>query len=197
MLQNYNLLKVARVFFDEPTKEHYLKEISKKAKLAHTSVKNQLDKLIKEKIIKKINKKYGNRTYPLYLADIDSDKYKFYKKIDNLLRLEETNAVNRIWEETQPRVIILFGSYAEGEDIEESDIDIFTESEVYPDDMIEYGKIKGLSRNINIYSKNNFENVPIRLKRNIINGIVLRGYIRYDTEDKETSKLRIMDIKNN
>lgn len=182
MLQNYNILKVARVFFDEPTKEHYLKEISQKARLAHTSVKECLSKLIKYKIIKRHDKKYGKRVFPLYSADLNSKDYKFYKRIDNLLRLEETKAINRIWEETQPRVIILFGSYAKGEDVEESDIDIFVESEVFPDRMYEFEKIKGLNRKINIYSKSSLEKVPVRLKRNLLNGIVLRGYIRYDSK---------------
>lgn len=59
MLQNYSILKIARVFFNEPTKEHYLKEISLKSKLAHTSVKICLLKLIKQ------NKKYGKRIYPI------------------------------------------------------------------------------------------------------------------------------------
>ncbi len=185
MLQNYNILKIARVFFDEPTKEHYLKEISLKSKLAHTSVKNCINKLIKDKIIKKDNKKYGTRIYPIYKADLDSKNYKFYKKIDNLLRLEETGAIDEIWEETQPRVIILFGSYAKGEDVEESDIDIFTESAVLSENIHEYGKIKGLSRKINIYSKKSLKNVPIRLKRNLLNGTILRGYIRYDAENGE------------
>ena len=39
MLQKCSILKTAGIFFNEPTKEHYLMEISRKARLAHTSVK--------------------------------------------------------------------------------------------------------------------------------------------------------------
>ena len=42
MLQKCSIWKIAKVFFDEPTREHYLIEISKKSRLAHTSVKQHL-----------------------------------------------------------------------------------------------------------------------------------------------------------
>ena len=58
MLQRCSISRVAGIFFSEPTKDHYLIEISKKAKLAHTSVKKHLKELkhlsiIKETIEKK------------------------------------------------------------------------------------------------------------------------------------------------
>ena len=42
MLQKCSILQVAGVFFNEPTKDHYLIEISQKANLAHTAVKKNL-----------------------------------------------------------------------------------------------------------------------------------------------------------
>ncbi len=185
MLHNYNILKVARVFFDEPSKEHYLKEISQKSGLAHTSVTACLKKLCNEKIIKKENKIFGKRVFPVYRAEMESEDYIFYKKIDNLLRLKETKAVEKIWEILQPRVIVLFGSYCLGEDLEESDIDIFAETEVPQESAERLRKIRGLNRKINIYAKRSFNEVPLRLKRNIVNGIVLRGYIRHDEEENK------------
>jgi predicted nucleotidyltransferase len=182
MLQNYNILKVARVFFDEPTKEHYLKEISQKSKLAHTSVNSCLKTLINQKIITKINKKYGNRIFPIYKANYEFEEYKFYKKIDNLLRLEETKIIDKIWNQMHPRVIVLFGSYSLGEDLEESDIDIFVETKKTMKEDNDFRKNNYFNRKFSIYSKDSFNKIPERLKNNIINGIVLRGYIRNDAK---------------
>ena len=74
MLQNCSIINVAGVFFKEPTKNHYLIEISKKSKLAHTSTKKHLITLKKQKIIKQINEKKGKRNFPGYIANLEDRK---------------------------------------------------------------------------------------------------------------------------
>ena len=74
-----------------------------------------------------------------------------------------------------PKVIILFGSYCRGEDIEESDIDIFIESKKQEINLDRFER--ALKRKIEIHFNDNFNNYPKELKNNILNGCVLYGYL--------------------
>lgn len=175
MLQKCSIFNVARVFFNEPTKTHYLIEISKKSNLAHTSVKKHLSTLKKLSAIKESVEEKGNRSYPLYKADIESKEYKFYKKIDNLIQIKESGLIDFLKDKLMPDNIILFGSYARGEDMEDSDIDIFVECKKEEMDTSKFKKF--LNRTVQIHYKDNFKEYPKELKNNIINGIVLYGYL--------------------
>lgn len=173
MLQNYSIWKTAEVFFKEPTKEHYLIEISKKAKLAHTSVKKKLETLNKEGIIKEIKEKKGKRIFPVYKANLENKEYRYYKKLFNIEKIRPL--VDFLNDALMPKSIILFGSYSRGEDTEDSDIDLFLEcekKEINPSKFKTY-----LNRNIQLHFKPNFKDYPKELKNNIINGIVLQGYL--------------------
>ncbi|MFW6312087.1 MAG: nucleotidyltransferase family protein [Nanoarchaeota archaeon] len=174
MLQKCTILKVARVFFDEPTKNHYLKEICRKANLAHTSVKNKLDELIDENIIEKKIEKKGEREFPYYYANRNNTYFK-YKKIDNYLRILNSGLIEFLRDKLMPSTIILFGSYSKGEDIEDSDIDLFLECN---EKNIDLGKFEGtFSRDIQIHFSNDFNSFSKELKNNILNGITLYGNV--------------------
>ena len=84
MLQKSNTWKILEIFFNEPTKYHYLIDISRKIKLAHTSVKDVLNELIKEELILKIVEKKGRRNFPLYKANLSEKRFKRYKRIFNI-----------------------------------------------------------------------------------------------------------------
>lgn len=175
MLQKCHILDVAGVFFREPTRDHYLIEISKKANLSHTSTKTHLQALIKLSIIKESIEKKGTRKFPLFKADINNKNYKDYKKIYNLLELQNSNLIPFLKDTLMPKCIILFGSYQRGEDLEESDIDLFVE---YKEEKLDLSKFaKKLNRKIQLHFKENFKDYPKELKNNIINGMVLEGYL--------------------
>jgi predicted nucleotidyltransferase len=175
MLQNCSIMKVAGVFFDEPTKEHYLIEISKKADIAHTSVKNYLNVLKKNSIINEKIEIKGTRKFPIYTAEINNKDYKEYKKIYNHLELLESGISAFLKEKLMPKVIVLFGSYRKGDDTEESDIDLFLECQKEDLDLSQFEK--RLKRKIQLHFKTRFNHYPMELKNNIINGIVLEGYL--------------------
>jgi len=166
---------VADVFFTEPTKQHYLMEISQKAGLAHTSVKKYLERMEKAGIIKETSEKKGKRSFPIYAASLENIEYKRYKRAFNLLKLEESGLIDHLKDKLMPKSIVLFGSYARGEDIEESDIDIFLECKKKELDLSKFEK--QISRKIELHFKEKFKEYPAELKNNIINGIILRGYL--------------------
>lgn len=175
MLQKCSIFKVAEVFFKEPSKEHYLLEISKKAGIAHTSVKNYLSELVKLTMIKEGIEKKGKREFPVYKANLTSRYYKDYKTIYGLVELKESGLIGFLKDRLTPKCMILFGSYQKGEDAESSDIDIFAECKEEKLDLSKFEKILG--RKIQLHFKESFKKYPPELKNNIVNGSVLDGYL--------------------
>lgn len=174
MLQNYSTWKVLQVFFDEPTQDHYLREISKKSGLAHTSVKNHLEGLMEKDLIKEDEIERGERTYPIYKR-VENDRYKLYKKIDIQHRLQEFGLIDFIEEKFFPDCIVLFGSSARGEDTEESDIDLYIQAKESDVDLTPFEE--KLKRDIQLHVRENLKDYPKELKNNIVNGIVVYGYL--------------------
>lgn len=175
MLQKGNMVLVLGTFFNEPTKNHYLKEISKTINLAHTSVKIILKYLIKQNLVLCINEKKGRRVFPLYKANINNKDFKIYKRLYNLLLIQESDLIKFLGDNLTPKSIVLFGSFSRGEDVEDSDIDLFIESSKTDLNLDKFEKLLG--RKIELHFNENFTKYPAELKANIINGIVLYGYL--------------------
>ncbi len=164
MLQKCSVWKVASIFFIEPTKTHFLKEISKKINLAHTSVKKHILTLIDSGLIEP-----SFSVFKGYKAKRENPDFIFYKKINNLIMLKNSGLIEEL-KEHYPKSIILFGSYDKGEDIESSDIDIFINSKKFPIKLEKYEKY--LSRKIHLIFA---EEAAKNIKENIKQGQILFG----------------------
>jgi predicted nucleotidyltransferase len=177
MLQKYNKWKVLNVFFENPiTKDSgfQLREISRIASLATTSVKLYLTEMVDEGLI--IKTKHRLFKYPVYHANFDSMEFRFLKKIDTIIALRESGLIEYLENQCMPDVIILFGSASKGEDTMESDIDLFLLSKERKLDFHEFEtKIK---RNISLIFSEDFGELSNELKNNIINGVILKGYLK-------------------
>ena len=125
-------------------------------------------------IIETLEKK-GGRKYPIYKANRDNKIYKKYKIIYNLTSIFESNLTEFIEKKLMPKSIVEFGSHRRGEDTEKSDIDIFVECKREGLNLAEFEK--RLGRKIELHYKENFTSYPKELKNNIINGIVLSGFL--------------------
>ena len=168
-----SIWKVFEIFVDEPLKIHYIKEISRKIKLAPTSVKIYIQDLEKQSIIKI---KKGER-FNGYIANRDNNYFLFYKKIFNLIKIKESGLTDYLTNLLYPKSIILYGSFLKGEDIEESDIDLLIISKIKK--QIEPKKFENiLNRKIHIIIKENLKKLPKNLKLEVINGEVLYGYLK-------------------
>ena len=176
MLQKSSIIKTMEIFFLEPTKKHYLIEISRKTGIAHTSIKKNLNKLLDNKIIKKETEIKASRKFPIYTANIDEKQYKNYKTISNIQSIIEKRLIKYIQDKLMPKSIVLFGSYARGEDTEESDIDIFVECKSKKISLEKFEK--ELNRKIQLHFKQDFTKYPKELKNNIINGVTLSGFLQ-------------------
>ena len=175
MLQNCNIIKTASILFKEPTKQHYLIEISRKTGIAHTSTKQHLKQLIKLELINKTKEKRGKRYFPLYKANFNDEIFKKYKTFYNIYSLEQSGLIEYLTRKLTPGCIVLFGSYQRGEDIENSDIDLFVETGEKEINLKKYEKT--LNREIQIHFKKSFKLFHKGLKNNIANGIILEGFL--------------------
>lgn len=175
MLQKSSVSRTMEVFFVNPTKKHYLMDISRNVKLAHTSVKKNLDKLKEAKLIIESIEKKGERKFPLYNANLDDKQFKKYKIIHNISSILESKLIEFIEEKLIPKSIVLFGSYLRGEDDEESDIDIFVECK--KEELTLKPFEKKLGRKIELHFNEDFNSYPKELKNNIINGLALKGFL--------------------
>ena len=135
ILQRCSLWKVAEIFFLEPTKTHYIKEISRKIELAHTSIKKHISVLLELGLIEK-----SIQIFVGYKAVRENPDFIFYKKISNLIMLKESGLIESL-KENYPKSIILFGSYDKGEDIETSDIDIVIDTKKFKLDLKKFEKL--------------------------------------------------------
>jgi predicted nucleotidyltransferase len=175
MIQKHNIFSVAEIFFAEPIKSHYLREISKKSKISPVSVNVYLNKLLKNNIITKTYEIKGKRKYPIYLSNLNAKEYFSFKKISNLINITNSGIIDFLYNLVNPNCIVLFGSYFRGEDTETSDIDIFIQSKIKDINICSFEK--KLKRKIQLIFNEDFDSYPNELKNNIINGIVLKGYL--------------------
>ncbi|MBS3057192.1 MAG: nucleotidyltransferase domain-containing protein [Candidatus Diapherotrites archaeon] len=149
-----------------------MRELSRRTEIAQTSVINHLKELLKEQLI--IKEKKG--IYPTFKANRDDEMFKLYKKNDLLLKIRQTGLVDFIYDSCLPDAIMLFGSASKGEDLEESDIDLYVKAKEKKLNLQRYEKL--LNRKITLFFKENFSELGNELKNNIINGIVITGYLK-------------------
>ena len=165
--------KILSLFFENPTREFHLREISALIKVSPATVSRRLKKFIFLKILS-VKK---NKPILEVNANLESKIFLEAKKNYYLRKIKESGLLDFLIEAyNYPETIVLFGSYAKGEDTEKSDIDmaIITEKKLNLDlDNFE----KRLKRKIHILEIKRKEIKPT-LMNNIANGIVLYGYLK-------------------
>ncbi len=172
MLKNYNKYKVLKVFLDAPTESHRLREISRASGVFPKSVMNYLKEFETDEIIKRFEK----NKIPLYTALRDNERFKLYKKLSIIYELNVSGFIEELWNKVSPDAIILYGSYAKGESVEDSDIDIFVIGKEKEINIEIYEKTLG--KKIHLMYEAFPKNISNELKNNLANGIVMKGYFK-------------------
>jgi len=172
MVQEDSRHRILQEFFDFPRKDFQMREISRRTKISNPSALIYLKKLAGEGLIMKEKK----GTYFSYRANRDNEMFRFYKKMSLLMMIKECSLLDYVYDLCTPDSIILFGSASKGEDIEESDIDIFVQAKEKKLNLDKYEGI--LNRKITLFFKEDFSKLPNELKNNILNGNLLKGYIK-------------------
>ena len=165
--------RVKRYFFQNTTEKLRVRQIERVVKVPLPSAIRYAKELVNEHILK--SEKIAGIT--LYSANRTSPQFILGKKLYNLVALEDSGIIDRIKEEYHNSPIIRFGSFARGEDIEESDIDLFVESPSKKKINLTQHE-KKLKRKIQLFVYKNLEDIPNKdLRNNIINGMTLNGFV--------------------
>lgn len=164
--------KIIDLIFQFPEKWIHLREIARKCKISPNSVRKYVVELKKKGIIEQ--KKEANMI--LIRANIESEAYKREKRIYNLRNIYSSGVVDFLYKYYNPKAIVLFGSYSRGEDILRSDIDIgiITNNEKRPD-LSTFEKKLSRKIELSLFTR---KEVSKEFFNNIINGIVLKGFLK-------------------
>ena len=148
------------------------REIAHLLDMSPTAVGNSIRRLMKDKNIKiekikNINFISLNRDEPLAIG---------LKRAENLKNIYVTGLFAYLERELAASTIMLFGSYALGEDTYQSDIDIAVIGR--KDKLVRlepYEQVLQRAINVNFYTS--WKHIPKNLKSNILRGIILQGSV--------------------
>lgn len=146
------------------------RDIAKALDVSPTAVGNSISKLAKENLIL-IEK---TKTINFISLNRDDKKALDLKKIENLKNIYTSGLSDYLEFELAGACCVLFGSYAKGEDTNNSDIDIAAVGRKPKKLNLEkYEKM--LLRKLNVNYYNSWGEIDKNLRNNILNGIVLFG----------------------
>lgn len=159
-------------FLEYPKRKIHVREYARLQNITPATASTILKKFQKQDILKK-EIIQNIHLYSLQSSQIVKDLKVFYtiQKIRTII--PQLNAFFG-----KPH-IILFGSASKGEDNEQSDIDLYVESEV-TSQIIRNTLEKKLKRPLQLFVYKQIQDVPNKyLQQNIMNGIVLQGELKW------------------
>ncbi len=175
----FNELNRLKYFFEEPNREFGVREFSRINKISPATASKFLEKLTKEKILKKRKE----RIYNLFKANTENKEYRDLKIYYSIRKLRKTGLIKSIHEKYLNPTIILFGSTAEGLDNKNSDIDlciITKHKKQFSQKKYFENKLK---KELQLFIIKNISEIPNKhLISSIVNGINLQGMITWSLE---------------
>ncbi|MBI3033018.1 nucleotidyltransferase domain-containing protein [Candidatus Woesearchaeota archaeon] len=173
--------KIIEYIFNEPHRAFHLRELARLINFSTTAIAQSIEELNKYKIIKVIETNISKNIQ----ADIESQAYKDYKLMFNIYRLMRYDIIKYLSVEFHnPECISVFGSFAKGEDTEQSDIDILIitphTKPTHEQEFREFVKIieKLCYRKTNFHILSSLDKSSNEFKNAAANGIVLHGYLK-------------------
>lgn len=166
--------KILDYFLKNPTQSIHLRELARQTGFSPAGALKAAKKLVKSGLV---SEKKGT-VVTHYKANADNPLWRPLKRAYNYYSLFESGLVAALNKEYgEPVAIVLFGSYAKGEDIETSDVDIAViTTDGIESDTKKFEKI--LCRKINIIEVD-LTSMKKEFRNNLINGAVLSGYLQW------------------
>ncbi len=163
--------RIFELFIEQSNKDFSAREIARELAISHATVLKYLRELERLDLIEK-----NERTlYPTFRANTVGEKYMIYKRDRIVFLIRESGLVRHIQQRLLPSCIILFGSCADGTYTQASDIDLFVE---VPEKEIDLSKFeKKLRKDVHMIFESDINTLSQELRANIINGVVLYGFI--------------------
>ena len=171
-------LKVLSLFLENPHTSYYLRESARILNMDPMTVKRSLDLLVEDEFLVKVEEK--NRI--LYRTNIENPALRHLKISYNLSWLREKGMVdfiiNRMKSVTS---IMLFGSFAKGENDENSDVDILTISLDKDKPTAELAKLLGRDVNLVNFTPAQWSN-QAKNNRAFYLDVITDGILLYGTK---------------
>ena len=160
-------------FLTYPTAKLRVRGIERTLKLALPSIIRYCKELRTEGIL--AITKIGNVVF--LTADRTNPNYLLEKRLFNIKQLYLSGLIKHLREALSNPPVIVFGSYARGEDIEDSDIDLYIETPSKKSINLESFE-KFLHRRIQVFRHEGIHSVKNpHLANNIMNGITLNSSV--------------------
>lgn len=169
MLIESNTQKFLSVIFKFPTKGLTVREIARLIKVSPPTASSLSKHLEKKGLIRVKKEKVQHKVF----GNLENRYFRDLKRIYNIFSLFDLT--DFLIKNFKPNAVIVFGSYSKGEDIEDSDIDIFIDSVTKKRVNIEKFE-KNLNRRIHLHVRD-IRKIPEELRKNIINGVILYGFL--------------------
>lgn len=167
--------EILKYLFKNMGKKVNQRMIALELKISPTAVANSIKNLEKEQLIE-AKKDKTSQTFEIRL-NTNNPKVFFKKRIENLNSIYESELAEFLFGEFPGTIIILFGSYAFGEDNFESDIDIAIIGDKQKKlDLTKFEKLLGRKIILQFYP--NFDSMHKNLKESILNGVILKGSVK-------------------
>ena len=166
-------------FFTNPTRITHLRELSRQINLSPTWTAKTVKQLAKEEFL--IVEKQRNQQRVIIKANRENKSFLQLKRIYNIYHLYTRGFVEYLINQYgKPECIILFGSYAKGEDVESSDIDIAIITTRNEKNLALEKYEKQTARKIKIK-----ELIKAKIEKEfwntLANGIILYGYLEVNS----------------
>ena len=169
MIENNTIHRILKFFFQYPTREIHLRALARTLTLSLPSTLQYVKTLKKKGFV--TTRSVGNLV--LVRANLESEEFMWRKRLDNISALYESELIEHIRKTIHPRVLICFGSYSRGDDIESSDIDIASIGGHSAGTLPEKFE-KELKRNISLRTID-MNKISEEFRKNLYNGVILWG----------------------
>jgi len=175
--------KIKVLFFNHTLRRWHFETILTESGISRERVNHFLKELLNEKFAIRVKKR---SKMPYYIANRDSAKFRFEKKLYGLKMLEESGLFEKLTSCKGIKTAVLFGSFARGDWSKSSDIDLF----IYGDDTeFEKGLYeKKLRREIQVFAYKNKDEITRDLDPTVIPNIAKGFHI---TEEIEPFEVKI------
>ncbi|TAN44050.1 MAG: hypothetical protein EPN22_08360 [Nitrospirae bacterium] len=177
MYQKITHLKVLSLFMDNPYEKHYLREAARRLKISPMTLKRSLDFLVKNKLIAKETSK----NQILYSANMQNPAFRHIKISRSLSMFMKKGAVEFIKEKiTGVSSIVLYGSYAKGEETKDSDVDIIAITPVKKKISSDISVLLGKDVNLSLFSPAEWSR-QAKTNRAFYLDVITEGIVLYGT----------------
>ena len=173
MFKELNNLKI---FFEFPIREFNVREVARILKITPATASTQLKSFAKKGFLKQRKE----RNFIFYKANLENRVYIDSKIFYNIIKIRKSGLIEDLNKFYIKPTIILFGSYAQGLDIENSDIDLLIISEKKSSFNQVNKYKKKLNRDIQLFVVKKIQNLKNEhLINNVLNGITLQGELKW------------------